>query len=56
MGIKWRGRSGTSLYSNPADLYCASAQCEPDEPGSFTNPNVGPGTYAALWLELDSKV
>ena len=59
VGIKGRGRSGTSRDSNPADLCCSSAhlvQCEPDEASSFTNPNVGPGTYAGIWLELDSKV
>ena len=59
MGIKGRGRSRTSRDSNPAGLCCSSAhlvQCEPDEPGSFTNPNVGPGTYVGLWLELDCKV
>ena len=59
VGIKGRGRSGTSRDSNPAGLFCSSAhlvQCEPDEASSFTNPNVGPGTYAGLWLELDSKV
>ena len=59
VGIKGRGRSGTSRDSNPAGLCCSSAhlvQCEPDEASSFTNPNVGPGTYAGLWLELDSKV
>ena len=56
---KGEGRSGTSRDSNPAGLCCSSAhlvQCEPDEPSSFTNPNVGPGTYAEFWLELDSKV
>ena len=59
VGIKGRGRSGTSRDSNPAGLCCSSAhllQCEPDEASSFTNPNVGPGTYVGLWLELDSKV
>ena len=59
VGIKGRGRSGTSRDSNPAGLCCSSAhlvQCEPDEASSFTNPNVGPGTYAGLWPELDSKV
>ena len=59
VGIKGRGRSGTSRYSNPAGLCCSSAhlvQCEPDEASSFTNPNMGRGTYAGLWLELDSKV
>ena len=59
VGIKGRGRSGTSRDSNPAGLCCSSAhlvQCEPDKASSFTNPNVGPGTYAGLWLELDSKV
>ena len=59
VGIKGRGRSGTSRDSNPAGLCCSSAhlvQCEPGEASSFTNPNVGPGTYAGLWLELDSKV
>ena len=29
-------------------------QCEPDEASSFTNPNVGPGTYASLRLKLDA--
>ena len=55
MGIKGRGRSGTSRDSNPACLCCSSAhlvQCEPDEASSFTNPNVGPGTYASLRLKL----
>ena len=59
VGIKGRGRSGTSRDSNPAGLCCSSAhlvQCEPDEASSFTNPNLGPGTYAGLWLELDTKV
>ena len=57
-GIKGRGRSGTSRDSNTAGLCCSTAhlvQCEPDEASSFTNPNVGPGTYAGLWLELDSN-
>ena len=59
VGIKGRGRSGTNRDSNPAGLCCSSAhsvQCEPDKASSFTNPNLGPGTYAGLWLELDSKV
>ena len=59
VGIKGRGRSGTSRDSNPAGLCYSSAhlvQCEPDMASSFTNPNVGPGTYARLWLELDTKV
>ena len=59
VGIKGRRRSGTSRDSNPAGLCCSSAhlvQCEPDEASSFKNPNVGPATYAGLWLELDSKV
>ena len=57
VGIKGRGRSGTSRDSNPAYLCCSSAhlvQCEPDEASSFTNPNVGPGTYASLRLKLDA--
>ena len=57
VGIKGRGRPGTRR--DPAGLCCSSAhlvQCEPDEASSFTNPNVGPGTYAGLWFELDSKV
>ena len=57
MGIKGRGRSGTSRDSNPACLCCSSAhlvQCEPDEASSFTNPNVSPGTYASLRLKLDT--
>ena len=59
VGKKGRGMSGTSRDSNPAGICCSSAhlvQYEPDEASSFTNPNVGPGTYAGLWLELDSKV
>ena len=50
VGIKGRGRSRRSRDSNPACLCCSSAhlvQCEPDEASSFTNPNVGPGTYAS---------
>ena len=50
VGIKGRGSSWTSRDSNPACLCCSSAhlvQCEPDEASSFTNPNVGPGTYAS---------
>ena len=57
VGIKGRGRLGTSRDSNPACLCCSSAhlvQCEPDEASSFTNPNVGPGTYASLRLKLDA--
>ena len=57
VGIKGRGRSGTSRDSNPACLCCSSAhlvQCEPDEASSFTNPNVGPGTNASLQLKLDA--
>ena len=57
VGIKGRGRSGRSRDSNPACLCCSSAhlvQCEPDEASSFTNPNVGPGTYASLQLKLDA--
>ena len=56
MGIKGRGRSGTSRDSNPACQCCSSAhlvQCEPDEASSFTNPNVGPG-YQIDWLDLAS--
>ena len=58
MGMKGKGRSGTSRDSNPAGLCCSSAhlvQCEPDEASSFTNPNVGPGTYASLRLKLDAR-
>ena len=57
VGIKGRGRSGRSRDSNPACLCCSSAhlvQCGPDEASSFTNPNVGPGTYASLRLKLDA--
>ena len=57
VGIKGRGRSGRSRGSNPACQCCSSAhlvQCEPDEASSFTNPNVGPGTYASLRLKLDA--
>ena len=57
MGIKGRGRSGRSRDSNPACQCCSSAhlvQCEPDEASGFTNPNVGPGTYASLRLKLDA--
>ena len=59
VGIKGRGRSGTSRDSNPAGLCCSSAHlvlCEPDKASSFMNPNLCPGTYAGLWLELDAKV
>ena len=47
-----------SRDSNPAGQCCSSAhlvQCEPDEASSFTNPNVGPGTYASLRLKLDAR-
>ena len=57
VGIKGRGRSGTSRDSDPACLCCSSThlvQCEPDEASSFTNRNVGPGTYASLRLKLDA--
>ena len=57
VGIKGRGRSGTSRDSNPACQCCSSAhlvQCEPNEASSFTNPNMGPGTYASLRLKLDA--
>ena len=57
VGIKGRGRSGTSRDSDPACLCCSSAhlvQCEPDEASSFTNSNVGPGTFASLRLKLDA--
>ena len=57
VGIKGRGRSGRSRDSNSACLCCSSAhlvQCGPDEASSFTNPNVGPGTYASLRLKLDA--
>ena len=58
VGIKGRGRSGASRDSNPACLCCSSSahlvQCEPDEASSFTNRNVGPGTYASLRLKLDA--
>ena len=50
VGKKGKGRSGTSRDSNPGCLCCSSAhlvQCEPDEASSFTNRNVGPGTYAS---------
>ena len=30
-------------------------QCEPDEVSSFTNPNVGPGTYASLVPYMGDK-
>ena len=58
VGIKGRERSGTSRDSNPAGLCCSSAhlvQCEPDEASSFTNPNVGPGTYALSTSSLGCK-
>ena len=40
-----------SRDSNPAGLCCSSVylvQCEPDEPSSFTNSNMGLGTDAGL--------
>ena len=58
VGIKGKGRLGTSRGSNPADLCCSSdhlVQCEPDEPGGFTSPRMGPRTYASLRLKLDTK-
>ena len=59
MGIKGRvRRSGTNRGLNPADLCCSSAhlvQCEPDEPGGFTGPSMGPGTNARLRLKLDAR-
>ena len=51
VGIKGRGRSGTSRDSNLAGLCSSSVhlvKCEPDKASSFTNPNMGPGTYAGL--------
>ena len=57
VGMKGRG-SGTSRGSNPTGLCCSSAhlvQCEPDEPGGFTGPRMGPGTYASLRLKLDAR-
>ena len=57
VGIKGRGRSGRSRDSNPACQCCSLAhlvQCEPDEASGFTNPNVGPGTYASKRLKLDA--
>ena len=30
-------------------------QCEPDDPGGFTDPNMGPGMYARLRLKLDVR-
>ena len=56
--IKGKGRLETSRGSNPADLCCSSArlvQCEPDEPGGFTGPNIGPGTCAILRFKLDAR-
>ena len=56
-GDKGEGRSVTSRDSNPAGQCCSSAhfvQCKPDEASSFTNRNVGPGTYASLRLKLDT--
>ena len=57
VGIKGKGRAERSRDSNPTGQCCSSAhlvQCEPDEASSFTNPNVGPGTYASLRLKLDA--
>ena len=51
VGIKGRGRSGTSWGSNPAGLCCSLThlvQCGSNEASSSTNPNVGPGMYARL--------
>ena len=58
MGIKGRGRSETRRGANPADLCCSSAhlvRCEPDEPGGFTGPRMGSGTYASLRLKLEVR-
>ena len=51
VGVKEKGRSGTNRGSKSAGLCCSLAhlvQCEPDEPSSFTDLNMGPGTYARL--------
>ena len=51
VGIKGMGWLGTSRDSNPAGL-CWSlthlVQCESNEPSSFTDPNLGPGTDAGI--------
>ena len=51
VGIKGRGRPRRSRGSNPARL-CRSlthkVQCGSNEASSFTNQNVGPGTYAGI--------
>ena len=58
VGIK--GRECRERAETRTLLICCSSahlvQCEPEEASSFTNPNVGLGTYAGLWLELDTKV
>ena len=50
VGIKGRGGRERAETRTLLVLCCLSAhlvQCEPDEASSFTNPNVGPGTYAS---------
>ena len=51
VGKNGRGRSGTSRDSNPAGLCCSlthEVQCGSNEPSSFTNPDLGPGTDAGF--------
>ena len=57
VGIK--GRGGRERAETRTLLVCAVSsahlvKCEPDEASSFTIPNVGPGTYASLRLQLDA--
>ena len=59
VGLTLSGKvNATTRRTNPVDLCCSSAnleQCEPDEPGGFTGPRMGPGTYASLRLKLDAR-
>ena len=57
VGIKGRGKVGKEPRLEPCLpvlLIGYLVQCEPDEASGFTNPNVGPGTYACLRLKLDA--
>ena len=57
--VRIKGRGGRERAETRTLLVCAAhrltlVQCEPDEASSFTNPNVGPCTYASLRLKLDA--
>ena len=61
--LKWGPRGGGRSGRRPMTLTLLDraahrahlVQCEPNEASGFTNPNVGPGTYASLRLKLDAR-